>query len=60
MCNVSRVMCHTPLLTVHDSLGPAKIAAGLLLLGGVVLVCRPPFLFHHQSLNQVDKFWSFG
>ena len=49
-------MCHTPLLTVRDSLGPAKVTAGLLLLGGVVLVCRPPFLFQHQSFNQVDNF----
>ena len=41
---VSRVTCHTD--HVRDSLGPAKITAGLLLLVGVVLVCRPPFLFH--------------
>ena len=33
-------------LVLRDSLGPAKITAGLLLLVGVVLVCRPPFLFH--------------
>ena len=50
---VSRVTCHTD--HVRDSLGPAKITAGLLLLGGVVLVCRPPFLFHYQSLIQVDS-----
>ena len=47
-CHVSCVTCHTP--PVRDRLGPAKITAGLLLLGGVVLVCRPPFLFHNVSL----------
>ena len=51
-----RVACHASHSTDRDSLGPAKIAGGLLLLGGVVLVCRPPFLFHHQSLIQVASF----
>merc|ERR1712079_288925 len=53
-CPVVTILLSAAVL--RDSLGPAKIAGGLLLLGGVVLVCRPPFLFHHQSLIQVASF----
>ena len=33
----------------QDRLGTGKIIAALLLLSGVVLVCKPPFLFHSLS-----------
>jgi len=36
-------------LVLKDRLGTGKIIAALLLLSGVVLVCKPPFLFHSLS-----------
>lgn len=39
-------------VVLKDRLGPGKIIAGVLLLSGVVLVCKPPFLFHSYSHKQ--------
>jgi len=36
-------------IVLKDRLGTGKIIAALLLLSGVVLVCKPPFLFHSYS-----------
>ena len=51
-----------PLVTIllsafmlRDRLNPVKICAGILLLSGVILVCKPPFLFDiPMSLLQLD------
>ena len=42
--------CHdSNIWNFQDRLGTSKIIAALLLLSGVVLVCKPPFLFHSLS-----------
>jgi len=41
-------------LVLRDRLGLTKISAGLLLLLGVILVCKPPFLFHEDGAQHAD------
>jgi len=40
-------------IVLKDRLGTGKIVASLLLLSGVVLVCKPPFLFHSYSHKEL-------
>ena len=50
-----------PLVTIllsavmlRDKLNPVKICAGLLLFAGVILVCKPPFLFNTLQQLYID------
>ena len=62
-----------PLVTIflsavmlRDRLNPVKICSGVLLLSGVILVCKPPFLFDtpmsllHLDPIEVDEKFTIG
>ena len=52
--NIVMKMIHNYLTSfLQDRLGTGKIIAALLLLSGVVLVCKPPFLFHSYSHKEL-------
>ena len=44
-------------LLLSDKLNSVKIFSGFLLLFGVVLVCQPPFLFHHYISAREDMYY---